>query len=288
MIGLKTVELPLKKLRTGKVREIFELDDERLLIVATDRVSAFDFVLHPPIPQKGIVLTRISRFWFDYFSNVLNHIISFSTDGIAELEDYNELLEGRVMVVHRAEVVPFEFIVRGYLAGSLYEEYRRGALKGLPEGLKRGAKLERPLFTPTTKAREGHDEPCTQKEIENAIGVDTAKRIVEDSLRIYEEAWKVAERKGIVLADTKFEWGLRDGEVMLVDELLTPDSSRYWNAARHREGVIEQFDKQIVRDYLLSTGWDRKSAPPELPLDVVERTQKRYLQLLEILTGERL
>jgi len=286
MSGVASIELPLKKLKSGKVREIFELDQERLLIVATDRVSAFDFVLHPPIPQKGVILTRISRFWFEHFSKVPNHIVSFSVEGIGKLEEHKELLEGRVMLVRRAKVIPFEFIVRGYLAGSLFENYRRGELKELPEGLSKGAELTKPLFTPTTKAEKGHDEPCTEKDIEDVVGVDVANRIIEDSLRIYDEARKVAEEKGIILADTKFEWGFIDDGAALVDELLTPDSSRYWDAARYKEGTLEQFDKQIVRDYLLSTDWDRKSEPPELPQEVVERTRERYLQLLQRLVGE--
>jgi len=287
MSGVASIELPLKKLKSGKVREVFELDDERLLIVATDRVSAFDFVLHPPIPQKGVILTRISRFWFEHFSNMPNHIVSFSIEGIEELKEHKESLEGRVMLVRRAKVIPFEFIVRGYLAGSLFESYRRGELKDLPEGLSKGAELAEPLFTPTTKAEKGHDEPCTQKDIEDAVGADVANRIIENSLRIYDEARKVAQEKGIILADTKFEWGFINGGVALVDELLTPDSSRYWDAVPYGEGRLEQFDKQIVRDYLLSTDWDRKSEPPELPQDIVERTRQRYLQLMELLVGER-
>jgi len=278
----------LKLLRRGKVRDIYEVDKNHLLLVASDRVSAFDYVLTPEIPDKGRVLTRISRFWFEKFDNVPNHCVSYD---VGNVEGARKEWEGRVMLVRRAEVIPYEFIVRGYLAGSSWEQYcRDGTAYGyrLPEGLSKGAKLPEPILTPTTKALKGHDEPVTFQQIRADIGSDMAERIFSESLRIYSEAAQLAAKNGLILADTKFEWGIIDGKLHLVDELLTPDSSRYWDAKAYRQGRLEQFDKQIVRDYLLRSDWDRKSPPPPLPQKVVDETRRRYLLLLERLTGERL
>ncbi|MCX7704116.1 MAG: phosphoribosylaminoimidazolesuccinocarboxamide synthase [Planctomycetota bacterium] len=286
--AISKTELPLKLYKSGKVREIFELDAEHLLLVASDRLSAFDYVMHPPIPFKGIVLTKISRFWFEHFSKVPNHIVSFSVDNIPQLKPYKELLKDRVMLVRKSKVIPFEFIFRGYLFGSLFESYEKGEVKDLPKGMKKGAELKSPLFTPTTKAEKGHDLPCTVSDIEKSVGKEVARYVIENSLKCYNEARKKALERNLILADTKFEWGMSKGETILIDEILTPDSSRYWDATQYKNGVLEQFDKQVVRDWLIKSGWDRQSEPPELPPHIVEQTQARYIELLNRLTGEKL
>jgi phosphoribosylaminoimidazole-succinocarboxamide synthase len=295
------IELPLKLFKSGKVREIYELDSERLLLVASDRISAFDYVMPQPIPLKGVILTKISRFWFERLKDVPNHIISFSCDEIPQLAKFKNLLKDRVMVVRKSKVIPFEFIIRGYLFGSLYETYEKNChtpiepsspeaewIKDLPKGLKKGEELKKPAFTPTTKADKGHDLPCTVSDIEKSVGLKTAKFVIENSLKIYSEAREIAFKRGLVLADTKLEWGISDSKTIIIDELLTPDSSRYWDVKQYKSGVLEQFDKQIVRDWLLKSGWDRKSSPPELPADIIEQTQARYIELLERLTGEKI
>lgn len=277
----------LRLIRRGKVRDIYEVSSDRLLIVATDRISAFDFVLPTKIPDKGKVLTRVSRFWFERFVDVPSHYLTCDLDDIDAPEEWH----GRAMVVRRAKVIPYEFIVRGYLAGSAWEQYRRdGAVFGhrMPKGLKKGARLPEPILTPTTKAETGHDEPVTLQHIRNHIGEQLADYICTNSIRIYNEASELTAKKGFVLADTKFEWGIIDGKPHIVDELLTPDSSRYWDADAYAEGRLEQFDKQIVRDYLLSSEWDRRSSPPPLPEEIVQKTRQRYITLLNRLTGETL
>ena len=286
---LGSISLPFPLLKSGKVREVFELPDGRLLMVATDRVSAFDWVLTPPIPGKGVVLTRISCFWFDRFADVPNHLLSRTVEDVKGLDGYRHVLEGRTLVVARARVFPFEFIVRGYLAGSAWEQYRRsGRAYGveLPKGLELGARLPEPLLTLTTKAESGHDEPVSEARVRDALGGSVADEIFERSLEIYRDAHEEALSRGLILADTKFEWGEIDGRPTLVDELLTPDSSRYWDAEAYADGRIEQFDKQVVRDWLISTGWGRDCTPPPLPAEVVERTRRRYRELLGRLSGQ--
>jgi len=275
----------VKLLRRGKVRDIYQVDEDHLLLVATDRISAFDFVLKPEIPDKGVVLTRISRFWFEHFSTIPNHYVSCDIDGL----DVPDEWRGRATLVRKARVIPYEFIVRGYLAGSAWESYRHSRTvygHRLPDGLRKGAELPEPILTPTTKAAVGHDEPVTLERICADVGEETAQLLFAQSIKIYKEAAASLLKKDLILADTKFEWGFIDGKPCLIDELLTPDSSRYWDASAYGQQRLQQFDKQIVRDYLLATDWDRKSPPPPLPNQVVQKTRSRYVELLERITGE--
>jgi phosphoribosylaminoimidazole-succinocarboxamide synthase len=280
------LDLPL--FSRGKVRDTYQLDAERLLIVATDRISAFDFVLPTGIPDRGRVLTQLSLFWFARTGDVVeNHLIGESHDGLPPE------LTGRAMVVRRAARVDFECIVRGYLAGSAWAEYRRqGTMAGepLPAGLRESERLPEPIFTPATKAETGHDENVTFDRLQSDVGPDLAERLRGASLRLYAEAAAHAERQGLILADTKFEFGLVDDRLILIDEALTPDSSRFWDAATWEVGrTPDSFDKQFVRDWLADrSGWDRESTPPPLPDDVVEQTRQRYLTAYERLTGRPL
>jgi phosphoribosylaminoimidazole-succinocarboxamide synthase len=264
------------------------LDAEQLLMVTTDRISAFDFVLPTGIPDRGRVLTQLSLFWFARTGDVVeNHLLADSYDGLpAELR-------GRAMVVKRARRIDFECVVRGYLAGSAWAEYRkRGTMAGepLPAGLRESERLPEPIFTPATKADTGHDENITFDRLCSEAGGELAGRLRDASLRLYSEATAHAERQGLILADTKFEFGLLDDRLILIDEALTPDSSRYWDAASWEVGKMpESFDKQFVRDWLANeSGWDRESTPPALPDDVVEQTRQRYLTAFERLTGRPL
>jgi len=280
------VDLPL--FSRGKVRDTYRLDAERLLIVATDRISAFDHVLPTGIPDRGRVLTQLSRFWFTRTGDVVeNHFLDDSYDGLPSE------LHGRAMVVRRARRIDFECVVRGYLAGSAWAEYRkRGTMAGepLPAGLRESERLPEPIFTPATKADTGHDENITFDRLRADVGGELAERLRDASQRLYAEAAAHAERQGLILADTKFEFGQVDGRLILIDEALTPDSSRFWDAASWEVGrTPESFDKQFVRDWLVSeSGWDRESPPPALPDDVVEQTRQRYLIAYERLTGRPL
>lgn len=292
----------LRFARSGKVRDIYEVDEDRLLIVASDRISAFDCILPNAIPRKGEVLTRISRFWFDRFASVVpNHLITADVDRFpAELRDRlpdSSLasLEGRSMLVRRAEVVPFECVVRGYLAGSGWKEYREsGAICGhrLPAGLVESSKLPEPIFTPATKAEEGHDINVSVDEMSRGIGEELTRRLEAISLKIYREAAAYAETRGIIICDTKFEFGLRGGESVLpilVDEILTPDSSRFWPGALYKAGGPQpSFDKQFVRDYLETLDWDKRPPAPALPPNVVDATSAKYLEAFRLLTGHDL
>jgi phosphoribosylaminoimidazole-succinocarboxamide synthase len=280
------LDLPL--FSRGKVRDTYQLDAGRLLIVATDRISAFDFVLPTGIPDRGRVLTQLSLFWFARTGDVVeNHLTG---------ETYDRLpaeLGGRAMVVRRAARIDFECVVRGYLAGSAWAEYRRQrtmAGEPLPAGLRESERLPEPLFTPATKAETGHDENVTFDRLQADVGRELAARLRDASLRLYAEAAAHAERQGLILADTKFEFGLVDDRLILIDEALTPDSSRFWDAATWEVGRTPQsFDKQFVRDWLADqSGWDRVSTPPPLPDDVVEQTRERYLTAYERLTGRPL
>ncbi len=279
--------VPVKR---GKVRDVYDLG-ERLLFVATDRISAFDYVLPTGIPRKGEVLTRMSEFWFEKL-DVNHHFITndLSTVSLPEGTDL-ESLAGRSMVVRKTEVVPIECVVRGYLAGSGWKEYgRSGTVCGisLPEGLQESSQLPEPLFTPSTKAEEGHDENISYDQMVETVGSDLSEQLRELSLKIYTQGAELAKEKGIILADTKFEFGVLDGEILLIDEVLTPDSSRFWPLDEYEPGRGQaSFDKQYVRDWLSETGWDKNSEPPALPADVVERTTARYIEAFETLTGRK-
>ena len=285
-------ELPLKVFKKGKVRDIYEIDDKLLLIVS-DRISAFDFVLHEPIPKKGICLTQISKFWFEYFKNsVPSHLISADvSDFPDELKPYEDILKGRSMLVKIAEVIPIECIVRGYISGSAWKSYQKdGTVCGikLPEGMRESDKFDEPLFTPSTKADSGHDINISYEEMVDIIGEEDAEKIKELSLKLYNKGAEYACKKGIIIADTKFEFGKIGEQIIVVDEVLTPDSSRFWPADLYEPGKSQpSFDKQYVRDYLTSTGWDKNSSPPHLPENVILETQKKYQEAYEKITGRK-
>jgi phosphoribosylaminoimidazole-succinocarboxamide synthase len=284
--------LPLKVFKKGKVRDVYEAND-KLLLVVTDRISAFDFVLHEPIPLKGICLTQISKFWFDFFKDTVpSHLISTDiVDFPDKLKEHKEILNGRSMLTRKAKVFPVECIVRGYISGSAWKSYQKdGTVCGikLPKGLKESDKFDEPLFTPSTKAESGHDINISFEKMKEIIGEEEAEKIKELSLKIYNEGAKYALDKGIIIADTKFEFGKLADEIILVDELLTPDSSRFWPADLYDPGKSQpSFDKQYVRDYLTSTGWDKNSDPPHLPDNVIEETQKKYQEAYEKITGKK-
>jgi len=259
------------------------------LFVATDRVSAYDSILPTPIPDKGRVLTQLSVFWFELFKDVAaNHLLTADFSKFPEkLKKYKQL-DGKSMIVKKAEVFPIECVVRGYLVGSGWAEYQKSntvcGIK-LPEGLKEASKLETPIFTPATKAETGHDENISFEEMVKVLGLETSEKLRNISLKIYSEARNFAKTKGIILADTKFEFGVIDGEISLIDEVLTPDSSRFWPADKYEEGRAQQsYDKQFVRDYLTESGWDKEPPAPELPEEVVQKTREKYLEILNILT----
>jgi phosphoribosylaminoimidazole-succinocarboxamide synthase len=280
--------LPGLTRRTGKVRDIYEFDD-RLLFIATDRISAFDWVLSTGIPDKGRVLTQVSRFWFDRL-DVANHVLSLDpTD--APLPDGTDVesLVGRSMVVRKTEVVPIECVVRGYLAGSGWKEYQQSQTVcgiPLPEGLVQADRLPEAIFTPATKAESGHDENISFEEMTRRIGTELASKLRDLSIEIYSSAADYARERGIILADTKFEFGLLDGEIILIDEVLTPDSSRYWPADRYAPGQSPfSFDKQFVRDWLETTNWDKNSPPPKMPDEIVTKTREKYVEACALLTG---
>ncbi len=292
--GPVTIDLPGQRLfRRGKVRDTYDLGD-RLLMVATDRLSAFDVVLPTPIPGKGIVLTQLSRFWFELTRGLIpNHLIS--ADAVtfpAELLPHASRLAGRSIIVHKAERIDIECVVRGYLAGSAWEEYHRsGQVAGeiLPDGLRRGDRLPAPLFTPAAKDDEGHDVNITVADLRVLVGPTLASQLEEVSRDIFNVASDLALQRGVILADTKFEFGMVDGKLVLIDELLTPDSSRFWDASTYTPGEDQpSFDKQFVRDWLMSSGWDRQPPGPHLPQDVIEGTRARYLEAYERLTGSPL
>jgi phosphoribosylaminoimidazole-succinocarboxamide synthase len=276
----------------GKVRDVYDLGD-RLLLVATDRISAFDWVLPTPIPDKGRVLTGLSAFWFARLG-VPNHLIStdVAAIGLDLTPAERASLPGRSTVVRKAKVVPFECVVRGYLSGSGWKGYQKdGAVCGiaLPPGLRESDRLDPPAFTPATKATSGHDENVPFATMADAVGEPLAATLRDLSLAVYERGRDHAATRGLILADTKFEWGhdLATGELLLVDEVLTPDSSRYWPADRYAPGGPQpSFDKQFVRDWLDASGWDRASPPPALPAEVVELTREKYIQAYETLTGQ--
>jgi len=275
----------------GKVRDLYDLGD-RLLLVASDRISAFDFVLSDPIPFKGEVLTQLSLFWFELLSGVVeNHLISADiADLPAEFAPHADYLRGRFMLVKKATVFPIECIVRGYLAGSGLKEYQRaGTVCGipLPAGLVESSRLEEPIFTPSTKAEIGdHDENISFERMVEIVGAEAAEELRDKTIAVYSKAREHAASRGIIIADTKFEFGVIDGHVTLVDEVLTPDSSRFWPADSYEPGKSQpSFDKQFVRDWLESSGWDKTPPPPALPADIVEATSAKYIQAYELITG---
>ncbi len=292
--GMSKVQLKgIKKFKSGKVRDIYDLDDN-LLIVATDRISAFDYVLPNPIPDKGRILTGLSAFWFDFMANIVpNHLISCSIDDLPpELQRQRKKLEGRFMLVMKAEVIEVECVARGYLAGSGWKEYKeKRSVCGipLPKGLVDGAELPEPIFTPATKAQTGHDENISMEAVEDMVGEEMAERLAETSLAIYDRAKEHGKERGVIIADTKFEFGLVDGELILIDELLTPDSSRFWPAETYSPGGPQKsYDKQFVRDYLESIHWDKNPPVPELPEEVIVKTREKYLDAYRSLVGKEL
>ena len=289
---LKTEFKDLPLFRRGKVRDVYDLGD-KLLIVSTDRISCFDVVLPDGIPQKGRVLTSISTFWFEFIKNIIgHHLITADVNQYPqELQKYKADLSERSMLVLKTKPLPVECVVRGYLSGSGWKEYQRQqSVCGitLPQGLKESAQLPEVIFTPSTKADVGHDENVNQKYVENLVGKETAQHLKDISIKIYRQASEHALKKGIIIADTKFEFGKIGDQIILVDEVLTPDSSRFWPADLYKPGKSQpSFDKQYVRDYLISTGWDKNSTPPYLPKNVITETQKKYIEAYEKITSEK-
>lgn len=284
---LKTDLAGLRKINQGKVRDIYEVDADSLLIVTTDRVSAFDVVLPRGIPGRGKLLTEISLFWFDHLADLIpNHIIETDVSAMpGPIPQHADILAGRSMLVHKAKIFPVECVVRGYVAGSGWKDYQRtGAVCGiqLPAGLKQSARLERPIFTPATKAEQGeHDENISFEQSIKILGQETATRLRDLSLEIYRRGRDYAAARGIILADTKFEFGLVDGQITICDEVLTPDSSRFWDAADYREGISPpSFDKQIVRDWLELQPWDKTPPAPVPPDEVINRALARYQEVI--------
>jgi phosphoribosylaminoimidazole-succinocarboxamide synthase len=297
-ITISEANLPLPLFCRGKVRDTYNLDG-RLLIISTDRLSAFDVVLPDPIPDKGLVLNQLSHFWFEKTSHVMpNHLVA-PVDTLDTLKAYfpdkatpPDYLVGRSMITIKAERVPVECVVRGYLSGSAWAEYKdAGTISGIPapKGLQESQELPQPLFTPTTKAEAGHDEPLSKKDLENLVGKTTAGELEESSLAVYQYARDYARGRGVIIADTKFEFGFADGKLILIDELLTPDSSRFWDASQYKIGRSQpSFDKQPVRDWLTASGWNKEPPAPALPREVIEATTKRYREAYQRLTGKAL
>jgi phosphoribosylaminoimidazole-succinocarboxamide synthase len=288
-----TIDLPgFEKLRSGKVREVFDLG-QTLLFVVTDRLSAFDVVLSDPIPHKGAVLNQISAFWFKRFDKIQNHLVTADFEEFPkELQRFREELAGRSMIVKKTEPLAVECVVRGYLAGSGWKEYQESqsvcGIK-LPSGLKLASQLPEPIFTPSTKAEKGHDENIDMKRCAEILGDEIADRVKKLSLEIYSRGREYAAQKGIIVADTKFEFGIIDGKLLLIDECLTPDSSRFWPKDEYAVGQSPpSFDKQFVRDYLETLDWDKTPPAPRLPKDVIEKTSTKYLEAFRRLTGNEI
>jgi phosphoribosylaminoimidazole-succinocarboxamide synthase len=291
---LLQIDLPgIPKIKSGKVREMFDLGD-RLLMVATDRISAFDVIMPNGIPRKGEVLTQISFFWFDRFASWMpNHLLAGANDPLPkELQAHAERLQRRCMIVKKAKPLPIECVVRGYLAGSGWAEYRKQQTVcgiRLPAGLQESSELAEPIFTPATKAESGHDENISFETACQIAGADITAKARDASLRIYREAREYARQRGIIIADTKFEFGIYDGQLILIDEVLTPDSSRFWPADQYAPGKGQpSFDKQFVRDYLETLQWNKTPPAPSLPDHVIAKSQQKYLEAYERLTGRPL
>ncbi len=295
MSAVKTVSetnvIGLPLVHRGKVRDVYQVISDKLLLVATDRISAFDCVIPTPIPHKGAVLTKLSTFWFERLQPLTkHHLITADCSEMPEVIRQNEELRGRSMLVKKTKVFPVECVVRGYLEGSGWKDYQAtGEISGhrLPTNLKQGDKLPRPIFTPATKAQTGHDENISEIEFETIVGKHAAEKLKFLSLEIYREAGEYALSRGIIIADTKFEFGLdEDGNILLIDEVLTPDSSRFWSAETYSPGVSnESFDKQFVRDYLETLDWNKQPPAPALPTHIVQATTTRYLEACRILTA---
>jgi len=288
---ISKTDLPLKIFKKGKVRDVYGIEDNLLLIV-TDRISAFDFVLKEPIPQKGICLNQISKFWFDFFNDdVGNHMISADVNEFPEkIREYNDVLFGRSMIVKKAKVFPIECIVRGYISGSAWKSYQKDktvcGIK-LKKGMQESEKFDNPLFTPSTKEDSGHDINISYEKMEKIIGKKDAIRIKELSLLMYNKGAEYARKKGIIIADTKFEFGKIDDKIIIVDEVLTPDSSRFWPLNKYEPGRSQpSYDKQYVRDYLISINYNRQPPGPAFPDDIISNTRKKYLEALTQLTGD--
>ena len=289
-MDLLTCDLPgIPKLRSGKVREVFDLG-EHLLLVATDRISAFDCILPNAIPGKGEVLNRLSSFWFHRLDFVPNHMVETEVAAFPpELRPYADILRGRSLIAKKAKPLPVECVVRGYIAGSGWKEYQKEGTVGgheVPAGLQQAGRLPEDLFTPSTKAEEGHDEPITWSQCRSLLGDETAHRVREMSLELYRAGRAYAASRGIIIADTKFEFGIHDGEIILIDECMTPDSSRFWPADLYQPGGSPpSFDKQFVRDWLETCGWDKQAPAPELPAEIIAKTAEKYHEALTRLTA---
>jgi len=290
---LKTDFKDLKLFRRGKVRDVYDLED-RLLIVSTDRISCFDVVLPSGIPYKGDVLTAISIFWFDFLKDIIpNHFLTGDVNEYPDsLKKYSDILNGRSMVVKKSFPLSVECIVRGYLSGSGWKDYlKTGSVCGikLPSGLKQSDKLPEIIFTPSTKAEAGHDINITTTAVEQSLGKETTEQIKQASVQIYKKAGEYADKQGIIIADTKFEFGLNDNQIILIDEVLTPDSSRFWPKDSYNPGVAQlSFDKQFVRDYLETLDWDKTPPAPQLPEEIIEKTSQKYKEAALTLTGKKL
>jgi phosphoribosylaminoimidazole-succinocarboxamide synthase len=298
MDSLLQTEMPdIKLFARGKVRDVYDLDD-RLLIVATDRVSAFDYVIPDAIPGKGKILTKMSLFWFDYVKDVIrNHFISANVDDYPkELHKYRDQLDGRSMLVVKAERIDIECVVRGYISGSLWKDFQGQIKKGkstvlgfnFTSDLQESQKFAEPIFTPATKEASGHDINISFEEMASIVGIDLAAKLRSVSKQIYTKAADYCEGRGIILADTKFEFGIHDEKLILIDEILSPDSSRFWPKDKYQVGRgQESFDKQFVRDYLAGCGWDKNSPPPHLPASIIEGTRKKYEEVQNLLLDKR-
>ncbi len=289
--------LPLQLLGRGKVRDIYIIDEQRLLIVTTDRLSAFDVIMPNPIPFRGKVLTQLSAFWFEYFQEIIpHHLITMDIHKMdldpALLTDFADDLAGRTMLVHRTKPFPVECVARGYLTGSGWLDYQKTQSTSgvqLPAGLRQCQKLAAPIFAPATKASVGHDENIDLSSVQKLVGEEVAEQLATITLKLYQRAAQWADARGIIIADTKFEFGLWQNELMLIDEALTPDSSRFWPKDQYQAGRDQpSFDKQIVRNFLLATGWNREPPPPDLPLHIVEQTSEAYLEAFRRITGKEL
>ena len=281
----------IKLFKKGKVRDVYDLDD-KLLIIATDRISAFDCVIPTPITDKGKILTQLSLFWFDFTKNIIpNHLIESDVDKMpSEIKKHKSILDKRATLVKKADMIEIECIVRGYISGSGWKDYKEtGTIKGidLPKGLKESAKLPEPIFTPSIKARSGHDENISEAKMKEIIGDELGELLKQKSLELYKAAAEYAATKGIIIADTKFEFGKLGDKVILIDEILTPDSSRFWPMNTYKEGGAQKsFDKQFVRDYLQTLDWDKNPPAPSLPDEIVGKTREKYMEALKLLSGK--
>lgn len=294
MIQKGKIELPLKLFKRGKVRDVYETEDGNLLIVSSDRISAFDYVLPSLITDKGKVLNKISAYWFRKTEHLFkNHIISDTPENMPEFAEFADKIAGRSVLTRKLKTYPIEAIVRGYIVGSGWKTYQKsGEICGikLEEGLQFADKFPEPLFTPTTKEDDGHDENITFEEMIDIVGREDAEKIKELSIKLFKTVGEIAAEKGVIIADTKFEFGQdENGDIVLIDEIFTPDSSRFWKAEDYKPGVEPpSFDKQFVRNHLSDSGWDKKSDPPELPEEIISKTSEKYNEIYELLSGEKL